>query len=133
MISYPSPGPAPPYASWNPSGHLFPENRYDPAQHLWGGDKSDVMNHRGFQTPGRLGQGRVGRKGRRKETERDLCPRARLSCLGEALLEAEKEKAVRNTNLFAFLRLGWVSQWNYFGNLNESGPLRVFIYAEVMV
>ena len=52
---------------------------------LWGGDKSDVMNHRGSRLQGGWGQGREGSKGRRKETERDLGPRARLSCLGEAL------------------------------------------------
>lgn len=33
-----------------------------------------------------------------------------------------------------FLEIGgWVSQGNYFGNLNESGPLRVFIYTGVIL
>ena len=67
---------------------------------LWGGDKSDVVNHMGYRLPrggeegGREGERERERQREReresegergKESERDLCPRAKLSCLGEAL------------------------------------------------
>lgn len=58
---------------------------------LWGGDKSEVVNHMGYRLPrggvegGREGRGTERERERGKESERDLCPRAKLSCLGDAL------------------------------------------------
>ena len=43
--------------SWIPSSHLLSKDKYDPAYHLWGGDKSEVVNHRDY----RLARG--GREG----------------------------------------------------------------------